>query len=462
LKNIVFILLGLLLSSCSMLHKSQSIGPPADMPEMYQYSQKTNTDYFLDNWWENFNNPQLNQFMEETFTGNLDIKQLVAKMKQAQALYQQSRAGSLPWLNLEGSGGRRRQPGFSGSVTDSVYQGNLVAGYEIDIWGKIKSRQEAAFLRSEASKAAIRSMILSLSAQVAETWFRLSELQEQLQLTDAIIGSRADNLNLVEMRYKSGLISSLDVYQARQSLSNARTKRPQYIYDLKTSEHALTVLAGKWPGEHISTSSWELPDISSSFPVGLPSDLLKNRPDVEAAYLELQATDYDLAAAVANRFPSFSLTGSYGGSSNELHNLLNNSNILWNALLSVSQSLFDAGNKKQETKRVQYVFEEHLAAYHQAILVAFQDVTDALAAEEEAKTNLVLQNNLHDAALKTLKVSEDQYKEGLVDYLNILTAQTSYNESQRNLVSARRKQISARISLARALGGSWMDHEIKN
>lgn len=452
----------MLLSGCSLLHKPQPPEMLPGMPESYPLAQdQSNTSYSLDRWWENFNNPQLNQFMEQAFTGNLDIKQAVARMKQAQSLYLQSRAGSLPWLNIEGSGGRSRQPGFQGPVTDSTYRGSLVAGYEIDVWGKIGSQQDAALLRSEASEAEIRSLFLSLSAQVAETWFRISELQEQLQLTDAIITSRADSLDLVETRYQAGLISSLDVYQARQSLSNARTKRPPYAYNLKTSEHALAVLAGSWPGEISSTTSWNIPDIEASFPAGLPSELVTTRPDIEAAYLKLQAADHDVAAAVANRFPSFSLTGSYGGSSNELDTLLNSSNILWNALLSISQSIFDGGRKKQEAERTQYVVEERLAGWHSTVLKAFQDVADALAAENDAKQSLELQNNLMTASRDTLRVSEDQYQQGLVDYLTVLTAQAAYNEAQRNLVTARRNQVAARISLARALGGKWMNTELE-
>ena len=462
MRNITIILFLLLVSGCSLVHKHETDTLQPALPAEFPYRQNNISEHTLDRWWENFANEDLNSFMAQAFSGNFDIKLAVARMKQTQSLYQQSRAGSLPWLNLEAGGGRNRQPGLVGAITDSTYQASLIAGYEIDIWGKIRSQQRAAYLRSEASEAEIRSLFLSLSAQVAETWFRISELQEQLTLTDAIIMARKDSLHHVERRYKAGLTTSLDVYQARQSLNAARTKRPQNTFDLKTAEHALAVLAGSWPGQFPSDPSWALPDIEASFPVGLPSGILKKRPDVEVAFLQLQAADSDVAAAVANRFPSFSLTGAYGGSSNELHTLLNNSNIFWNALLSLSQSLFDGGRKKQAAKQAHYVFEERLAAYHKAILIAFRDVADALAAEEDAGKNLELQKNLYASASDTLRVSEEQYQQGLVDYLTVLTAQAAHSDSQRNLVSARRKQVAARISLARAVGGSWMDEEVKN
>lgn len=462
MKKLILILVFFLLGGCSFLHKPDPIPVPSDMPTAYPISQEGITGAVANLWWKNFNNDQLNIFMEQAFTNNLDLKQAVARMKQAQSLYQQSKAGSLPWLNIEGSGGRNKQRGFSGSVTDDTYQASLVAGYEIDIWGKIASQQEAALLRSEASEAEVRSLFLSLSAQVAETWFQISELQEQIKLTDEIILSREDSLNRIERRYKAGLISSLDVYQARQSLSNARTKRPRFTYDLKTAEHALAVLSGSWPGEVASSYSWQLPDITVSFPVGLPSEVMKKRPDVEASYLQLQAADYEIAAAVADRFPSFILTGAYGGSSNELNNLLNSSNIFWNVLLSASQSLFDGDRRKQEVERRKYIFEERLAAWHSSILKAFQDVADALAAEKNAKRSLELQQDLEAAARNTLRVSEDQYQQGLADYLNVLSAQAAYSESQRNLVTARRNRVAARISLARAVGGSWMGQKISN
>jgi len=461
-KNIAIILLLLLISGCSLVHKHEPDTLKPTLPAEFPYQQKDISEYSLDRWWENFKNENLNSFMAKVFSGNFDIKQAVARMKQAQSLYQQSRAGSLPWLNMEASGGRSRQPGISDSITDSVYQGSLIAGYEIDIWGKTRSKQKAALLRSEASEAEIRSLFLSLSAQVSETWFRIHELQEQITLTDVIIMARKDSLQHVERRYKAGLTTSLDVYQARQSLNTARTKRPQYTYDLKTAEYALATLAGSWPGQFSSDPSWVLPDIEGSSPVVIPSELLKNRPDIEAAFLQLQAADYDVAAAVANRFPSFSLTGAYGGSSNELHTLLDSSHIFWNAILSLSQSLFDGGRKKQEAERAKYVFEERLAGYHKTILIAFQNVADALAAEEDAGKNLVLQKNLYTSASDTLRVSTEQYQQGLVDYLTVLTAQAAHSDSQRNLVSARQKKIAARISFARAVGGNWMAEEIKN
>jgi NodT family efflux transporter outer membrane factor (OMF) lipoprotein len=432
------------------------------MPIVYPISQKPAEGEGTDLWWQSFNNDQLNIFMDQVFSNNLDLKQAVARMMQAQTLYQQSTASSLPWLNLQGSGGRSKQRAFSGSITDDTYQASLVAGYEIDLWGKISSQQEAALLRYEATEAEVRSLFLTLSAQVAETWFRLSELQEQIKLTDEIINSRKDSLTRIERRYKAGLISSLDVYQARQSLSNSRTRLPKFTYDKKTAEHALSVLAGDWPGTIVSNTSWQLPDIAVSFPAGLPSELIQNRPDVQAAYLRLQAADYEIAAAVADRFPSFSLTGAYGGSSNELGSLLDSSNILWNALLNISQTLFDGGRKKQEVERRRYIFEERLAAWYSALLKAFQEVSDALAAEENAKISLGLQQDLEKAAKNTLRVAEDQYRQGLVDYLNVLTAQATYNESQRDVVTARRNRVAARISLARAVGGSWMHNEIKN
>jgi NodT family efflux transporter outer membrane factor (OMF) lipoprotein len=432
------------------------------MPEAYFIPQEESQGETTPLWWESFNNTDLNLFMDQVFSNNLDLKQVVARMQQAQSLYQQSKALSLPWLNLEGSGGRTKQRTFLGSATDDTYQASLVAGYEIDLWGKISSQQEAAFLRLKASEAEIRSLFITLSAQVAETWFRLSELQEQIKLTDEIILSRKDSLTRIERRYKAGLISSLDVYQARQSLSNARTRLPKFTYDLKTTEHALAVLAGNWPGQIISDSTWQLPDITTSFPAGLPAELLKNRPDVYAAYLQLQAADYEIASAVADRFPTFSLTGAYGGSSNELSNLLNSSNIFWNMLLNISQTIFDGDRKKQEVERKKYIFEERLAAWHSILLKAFQEVADALAAEEDAKRSLELQQELKTAALNTLRVAEDQYRQGLVDYLNVLTAQTAYNESQRDVVTARRNRIAARISLARAVGGKWMDSKMRN
>ena len=137
------------------------------MPDSFPIAIGTNNGTAVHLWWESFENEQLNNFMSQVFTNNLDLKEAVARMKQAQSLYLQSKSTSLPWLNLQGSGGRSKQPSFSGSVTDDTYQASLAAGYEIDIWGKLSSQQEAALRRYQASEEEIKSLFLSLSAQVA-------------------------------------------------------------------------------------------------------------------------------------------------------------------------------------------------------------------------------------------------------------------------------------------------------
>ncbi len=436
-------------------HRIRPAKMDAEIPKAYQSSGSEDaTQFSASQWWLNFNDATLNDLMLKTLEGNLDLAQGVARLQQALSISRQRRADRLPNVSLQGSAGRSRQVSAAGESEGNSHSYSLAAGYEVDLWGKVASLAQAQALESAATHQDLHALYLTLSAQVAENYFVMVEQRARLELIHQTIVARTDNLELVELRYREGMVSALDLYQARQNLANAKSQRPDVEATLATTAHALAVLTGSYPTADIGGALNELPDIPDAFPLGLPSDLLQQRPDIQAAMLRLQSSDHQVAAAVADRFPSINLLADYGHSETDFGTII--SGTVWNLIGNLSMPLVDFDKRKSEVARNQAVYAQRLAAYQQSVLIAFQEVEDALVANRQSKNAIVKIGVEAMAAEDALRLSKSRYADGLSTYLPVLTAQTTYFNSQTRLLSARRRQISARISLARALGGNWM------
>jgi outer membrane protein, multidrug efflux system len=457
--QLLFILLFVIpaMAAGCTVHQPQMREHPAAMPDRYAEASETWPVQPLERWWTAFGDERLDEFMAEAFAGNLDLNRGFARLAQLAASGDIVGAGRRPGLNLEGAAGRGRQAAPGGATTNDSLRISLAAAYELDVWGKVQFRADAAQLDTLASAEEINALYLSLAAQIADLYFLAVEQRAQLQLTDRIIGYSTDTLARVEDRYQQGLVPPLDVYQSRQNLAQARARRPIHEANLARAEHALAVLAGRFPERLPAGSLAEIPRLPAELPVGLPAQLLLNRPDIKASFLRLQASDERIGAAVADRFPSFNLVGSYGGASPELSNLLGSGNIFWNLLLNLTQPLFDGGRRQAEVERTRALLEENLAVYHQSVLRAMQEVEDALAGGQATAARLGSLEEGAAAAAASLRLTTDRYLQGLSDYLPVLTAQSFHLEAESALLAARRQLLVDRIQLARALGGGWME-----
>ncbi|MGD9102841.1 MAG: TolC family protein, partial [Desulfobacterales bacterium] len=203
-----------------------------------------------------------------------------------------------------------------------------------------------------------------------------------------------------------------------------------------------------------------IPEVPTAFPGGLPSEMLARRPDIQAELLRLKARDQEIGAAIADRFPSINLLADYGRARSDFGTNL--SGTVWNLIGNVALPLLDWGSRKAEVERTRAVFDEQLSRYRQTVLIAFQEVEDALVNNHTSEEAIRWLEEEETAARSALRLAIDRYLDGLSDYLPVLTAQALHYDVQRRLLSARRKLISDRISLARALGGNWMDQETEN
>jgi NodT family efflux transporter outer membrane factor (OMF) lipoprotein len=454
LSCILISIIAVTISGCT-LHKSSIKDAQIEVPPAYTTEAEKAAD-LSGRWWEKFEDETLNNLIETALSNNLDISQAYERLQQSLARLRIVDSSRGVNANIQGFGGKARQSSAFGTVREDTYSLSAAASYELDVWGKLKSTTNAARLDALASEEDLKSLYISISAQITDLYYLAVEQRSQLDLSDQTIASFQDTLDNVERRYHEGLVPALDVYQSRQNLSSAKAVRPLFESRLAVTLNSISVLTGNFPNKEIGGSA----DILINAPVfneGIPSQLLTERPDIRSAYLKLEASDERIAAAIADRFPSFNIAGTYGGNSDKVRTVLDSPNIFWNILLNAAQPVLDAGRRKAEVDRTKSVFREKLAAYHQAVLNAYKEVEDSLAKSRASGERIMMLGDTVSASENSHRLALDNYMQGLTDYLPVLTEQVRHFTARSNLLTAKRQLISDHIQLARALGGTWTD-----
>lgn len=405
-------------------------------------------------WWEEFEDPGLTTLVTQALEANLDLQSSWARLEQAAALARQAGARLLPEVTLEGGASRSRSDitGAGPARTNFLSLG-LAASYELDLWGRVRAGRQAAGLDAGASREDLEAAAVTLAGTVGELWYSLVEERAQRKLLAQQIRSSRTLLDLVELRFAQGLASALDVYQQRQQLATTRGQVPGIESRLQVTKHQLAVLLARPPTDEVAPKLEKLPDPPPLPKTGLPAELLERRPDVRAALLRLRAADHRVAAAVAERLPSVSLSGGLGFASNSTTNLVERR--AWDYGARLLAPVFDAGRRAAEVSRSKAVVAERLAVYSQTILTAFREVEDALVQERRQRESLASIEEREGLAQSTLRQARLRYANGLSDYLPVLAAVQSLQQVQRARITARRQLISFRIQLYRALAGSW-------
>ncbi len=447
------------LAGCA-IHEPSSAALPIDPPPGYLQSQENGLSIApLGRWWLDFQDEELNRLMEELFAQNLELTQVIARLDQVETLVRTSRSAQLPFLASSGSLSRSQQPGLTDDFIGNSEQLSLAAGFELDLWGKLAARTRAAQLDYAAGQEDLQTLYLGLSARLAELYFLAVEQRAQIALNDQLVASFDDTAERVERRYRLGLAPAIDMYQSRQSQTGARAVRYLYEARLAEAEHALSVLLGRYPEQNKNGSLADLPTAPKLSEVGIPADLMNNRPDLRAALTRVEAADERVAAAIADRFPSISLSGGYGTLRQDVTaGLLTGE--FWSLLGNLTMPIVDGGRRRAEVDRQEAALREAVALYQQTVLAAFKDVEDALANNYATAQRVAQLAATAQSTSASLRLSTDRYLAGLDDYLPVLTAQRSDFETRSNLLSARKQLLVDRISLARALGGSWMREEM--
>ncbi len=449
----------LLLVGCQV-HNPITASLPVDPPPAYLGPQPVSQSVIpVEHWWRAFNDEQLNLLMDELFANNLELTQAIARMEQVEAAFRITRSAQLPTLSAGVSLERSSQPGLLDDFVGDSRQLSLAAGFELDLWGKLASLSRAATLDLAASQQDVQTLYLGLSARLADLYFLAVEQRAQLVLTDQVVASFSDTALRVENRYRRGLVPAVDMYQARQNLAAAQAARPVFAARLAEAEHAIGVLLGRYPEPTAADKLAQVPAAPALFAVGIPAELISQRPDLQAALQRVAAADARVAVAIADRFPSISLSGNYGSLRQEVAAGLIKGEF-WSLLGNLALPVIDGGRRRAAVDRQEAALREAVADYQQKVLAAFQEVEDALANNYAAALRVEWLAETARATGSNLRLSTDRYLAGLDDYLPVLTAQRADAETRSSLIAAQRQLLADRISLARALGGAWMQGQL--
>ena len=427
------------------------VDPPVVTPKAFS---ATGTADMPARWWVALGDGRLNALVEESLRGNFSLRQAWDRLRQSRALAVQS--GAALWPDLDGSAGGSRtvtRTPATGRTYANARSLGLAAGYEVDLWGRVRSTHDAVRLDAYASAEDLAAAAVTLSAEVAGAWYKLIEQRRQLELLDEQIRTDEKYLEIITLRFSRGRGPGTDVLQQQQLVESVRGDRMLVESSLKVLEHQLAVLLGRAPGGLDAGSSGTLPSLPPLPATGLPAATVRRRPDVQAAELRVQSADRRVAAAIADQFPRLSLSASASTTSERVRDLFDN----WLASLAANLTapLFDGGQRRAEVERTRAVVSERLNAYGEVVLEALQEVEDALA--QEAKHAEYVKSLSAQLALaqKSTEQTRDNYAKGTMDFTRYLTTLLAYQRLQRTRLRAQRELVQFRIDLYRALAGDW-------
>ena len=433
------------------------------VPESYEFEPtEKQTLEVEDRWWEVFDDRELNQLVEDALKYNWDIKQAAARILEVRARYVQVRADRFPAVDVGGIRDRRQIGGgeFRDNFIVDTYELTAAASFELDLWSRLKKASRAAWediLREEENRRAVAQAVV---AETSALYLDMEAVERRLQIAEQSIRAFRQSLQFVEIRYRRGLTSVLDVRQASRVLAGSETIVPQLEQDLGIIQQQLSVLLGRYPETRAPRRQPE--DYFKRLapvPPGLPSDLLMRRPDIRAAEAQLRSLNDLVGVAKAARLPRITLTGEYGWSSEDLNKLLRTENIIWNLTAGLVQPVFDAGRLKAGQRAAEARYEQGAAEYVKAVLDAFADVERALLTRELQLDRREREITFLTEARATQRVAQNRYLKGLVNYLDVLNAQITRYQAEDSLVLVDLTILRNRVALHRALGGSWAEPE---
>ncbi|MDM8515950.1 TolC family protein [Desulfobacterales bacterium HSG16] len=416
-------------------------------------------------WWTGFQSQELNDLIDTAFTKNFDLESAWARLDQANALAKEAGALKLPSFSTRAGAARTRSNIKISPLSDTTaasyntqYETSAAAAWEIDLWGRLSSTAQAARLDATAARHALSAIAISLAAEVSETWFSVLGNRQKLKLYFEQLKVNETYLKLVQLRFGQGLVSSLDVYQQRQRVAATRSLIPLTQARIKAGVNRLGLLTGfSVLPENLKNSKTDVfPDIPQLPNIGLPADLLNNRPDVTAALMAIKSADLKAFAAVCERFPSLQISASSGYRASNLSNLFEN--LIWDIIGNVSQILWDGGKRSAKIARHKAIVKEKMADYAKTVLVAFYEVEDAIMWEDRQQVYLERLDSQIKYAKMTLNEARLRYLNGLSDYLPVLTSLTSLQQLEQNRIDAKKNLLSRRIQLHRALAGTWTEN----
>ena len=410
-------------------------------------------------WWTVFNDETLNELEPRVALANQSLIASYHAYLQATALTDAARAAEFPTAGVAVASSRTSSGSITGAGQNITISGKSLAfsaSWVPDFWGRVSRQVEADTASSEASLDTLRSAQLSLQAQLAQDYFQIRQLDRQTQLAKDTVSAYEKFLQMTKNRYAAGVATQADVALADSQLATARVQQASFGVQRAQFEHAIAVTIGEAP------SSFSLPVVPGmpeprAIPAGLPAKLLLRRPDLQAAERQVVSANALIGVAKSAFFPDLTLSGQRGWRSTTFTNLVSAPNLFWSMGPSVAETLFDGGLRSAALAQSREGYQTAVAQYRQLSLQALQQVEDQLVATVTLADEDRLQKQAVDAAERSLRLTTDQYKAGMVPYLNVITAQAAAYSARNAALAISGQRFTASVALIQALGGGWGD-----
>ncbi|MHC4395516.1 MAG: efflux transporter outer membrane subunit [Planctomycetota bacterium] len=470
--TISYILTALLLTGCTVGPDYTRPPTAADNSDGYfragKHAQDLNDLADINQWWQRFGDPTTAQLVERALANNHNLKAAAARVMQARARLAENRGRRLPEITYNFSRDRNQRSfnfgGFGGGgrfkSLSTTFTQDLSVVYILDLFGKLKHAEQAAWADMLAAQANEQTLINSMIALVVNTRVDIATIQRRLAIVRANTQSRRKTLEIVERRYKQGLVGPVDVRLARENLAAAQAAEPVIELSLITTHHALDVLLALRPGasQDLPQTLVDLPDLEA-VPLGLPASLLDRRPDVKAAELALRAANQRVGVSIAQLYPDLTLTGNYGFSGDTFDEIFMRDTEIYSAIFRLAQPIFRGGQLRAQVKGAKARYEELAADYAGTVLTAMKEVEDALAGEQMLQFQLDYAKIQLAEARAAENLSQQRYQRGVEGILTVLESERRRRNAEEQLTVLKGRIWTTRVNLFLALGGDWTQQE---
>ncbi len=457
------VLAAMVLSGCAMVGPDYS--PPQEKPPESWHGRLTGgvtqaamAPEILAKWWSTLNDPVLSGFMEKAVANNPNIGQAKARIREERARRSISQAGLSPTLDASGfyrKSGSSRETG-SGKETE-FYSADFDAGWELDIFGGARRSYEAATAVLEASKEDLRDVHVSLLAEVALNYTEVRTVQARIKAANKNLAIQDQTHQMAQFLYNSGLSGEISMQQAKYNLENTRSQIPLLRISLEEAKNRIAVLLGETPGSvhEALKDNAPIPACPPEIAVGVPADVLRQRPDIRRAERKLAAQSARIGAATAELYPKLSLSGSIGFEALDAGRLISRGSRNYGFGPRITWPIFRAGAIRSNIEVQSALQEELLSAYESAVLNALGEVENHLVTYMEEQNRRQSLSEARQAAMRAVDLAQNQYQAGMTDFKNVLDAERSLLSFDENLIQCEGNIISSLVRLYKALGGGW-------
>lgn len=444
-----------LLASCSLSPNYHQ--PVINLPQ-YLGLEPTE-EKISETWWKDFGDSTLDLFVQEALENNYDLALAMSRVSQARSSWSYARSDRYPNIKLQGEATRNKKDSNKGQLENyNNFSLSGVVSSELDLWGRARDADRKAYATLLSIKANQDAIKLSLIANVVESYFGILTLNNQIQISQNTLKAREENYQYRKKEFEVGQTSEIIMQQAKSEVASVKAQLQSLLKEQNAAQTALLILLGRDPegifNVEIPTQPQTLPN-APIVPIGLPSSILEQRPDIEAATQNLKAANFAIGIARSAYFPTISLTGLAGYVSPELNNLIQNSSSTWNYGGNFVSNLLDLGRTNANINLAKAQYQEMLLTYGQTINKAFGEVRDSLFNYSISNERIQSLNEQVEALKRALVLAQIRYEEGYTNYLEVLTTQSNLFAAELNQQSVKLENLSAAVNLYKTLGGGW-------